>query len=96
MLPLEVPEQVGAEERTGSENSAGPGHRRRLGDAAAGRVVGVEQLGQEARDAGGQDVDRDAGDDVVDAEGHRGHRVQQAAERAERHPTDAAAAQPHW
>ena len=39
-----------------------------------------QRLGQEGGDAGGDDVDRDTGDDVVDAEDHGGDRVQDAAE----------------
>ena len=57
------------------------GNRRRLLLPAA-RGVGEQQLGQVQGDAGRQDVDRDTGDDVVDADRHRDQRVQQTAEQA--------------
>jgi hypothetical protein len=87
VLPLEGAEQV----RTGGQHGEGElrrlaRHRRRLRDTAAGLVVGVEELGQEPDQAGGQDVDGHARDDVVHAQGDRGDRVQQPAEGAEEQP----------
>ena len=51
-------------------------------DAAAGEV-GEVGLGEELRGPEADDVDRHAGDDVVDAERHRGERVQGTADGAE-------------
>ena len=73
---LQVPQRAGARQRDGLDRR----QRRRLGHAAA-RGVDEDQRGQEAGDPGAEDVDRDAGDDVVDAEGDGRQRVQRPAER---------------
>ena len=84
----------------------------RHGRAPAGRSIGGDCVvpppglpmksdrGEVLRDPERQDVDRHAGDDVVDAEGHRRQRVQQTAERtaddADEHarPTDPTGSRP--
>ena len=45
---------------------------------------------------GAEEVDRDAGDDVVDAEGDGGHGVQEPAERAADDPAEQRRPRPHW
>ena len=78
------PRRSGPEDSTGSENVGGLLDTG--GDCVTpppAVVVGVEQLRQEPRHARRQDVDGDTGDHVVDAEGHRGDRVQQPAQGAE-------------
>ena len=67
----------------GTVNVGQSGQRRRLLGRRRRRGSSVKSsLDRYCGDAGREDVDRDTGDDVVDAEGDGGDRVQQAAERA--------------
>ena len=93
------PGQVGDEEPVAGSRSRQSSRRRRqpragvtdrrardraaTGVAAAG-LPANSQRRQVLRDAEPEDVDGDTGDDLVDAEGHRGDRVQQAAEQRRR------------